>query len=79
MSASYGFVAVRDLPFSWSLELPARRILQGMHNDRTPPLLAVDLDQFIEPRRDGLLPQMAVCRSSLIGAKSRSAEKACKP
>ena len=46
-----------------SLEVPARRILQGMRNDTMPPLLAVDLDQFIEQGRDGLLPQMADRRS----------------
>jgi hypothetical protein len=37
-----------------------------MRNDMMPPLLAVDLDQFIEPGRDGLLPQMANCRSSPV-------------
>jgi hypothetical protein len=56
--------------------VPARRILQGMRNDRAPPLLAVDLDQFIDPGRDGLLPQMADCRSSPVErAKRRCSRK----
>jgi hypothetical protein len=65
MSASYGFDSAPGLLARdrCGLDVPARRIFQGVRNDKSLPLLGIDLDQLTPPPGDGLLPQMADCRT----------------